>query len=439
MSNSIEQRLERWIKELPGIDKQMWKDPVFVAGCLTADYTIGIEKEVLEFFGQHGVMKSLSPEHKEILAKTLADKLDLQGMMQEIIYPALGLAVSAQLRNNNPWHPLLTAFSNIEERAVDWLWYPYLPLGRLSILEGDPGQGKSWFSMAVAASLSHGGWPFLINGEESIATPSNTIYLTTEDDPSDTVKKRLNILGADQGKIYYLHGKTKVYSQTIASITLADIHVLDEAISSLSAKLVIVDPIQAHLPARVDMNKAEDVRPVLAALHALAHRRRCAVLLIRHFSKGVKEKVIYQGMGSIDFAAAARSVLICGEVGEKEYERLSFKRIFAVIQTKNNLAPRGLAIEFELRRDEFGWVGGTERTIASLFSSPGSGEIEEAKTFLWEILSEGPTSVETVRRQARQIGLDSKVLIEAKMALKIKNEKTDSGFAWRLPYEERGH
>lgn len=341
-----------------------------------------------------------------------------------------------RVSGSSPWQPVLTDFSDIQERSVDWLWYPYLPLGRLTILEGDPGQGKSWFSLALAASLSLGSWPFYINGSESLSSPSSTIYVSSEDDPADTIKKRLRILGADQSRIKFLHGKARLGGSDVVTITLDDIPILAESIKQTSAKLVVIDPVQAYLPPRVDMNRAENVRSVLTALHNLASQKDCSVLLLRHFSKGAKEKIIYRGMGSIDFAAAARSVMVCAEVDTDAGTDLIFKRRFAVLQIKNNVAPKGLAIEFELRLDEFGWIGGTERTVESLFPSLLGPHIqvsiEEARKFLLEVLADGPILAEDVRRQAKQLGLNSKVLVEAKLDLKVENEKLGTGWAWKL-------
>ena len=113
------------------------------------------------------------------------------------------------------WEPVIRSFSEIVEKKVPWLWYPFIPLGRLTMLEGDPGQGKSWFSLAVATCVSLGGWLELMPEEPNWSQAAGVVYVTCEDDPEDTIKKRLRILQADQSKIHHLTGKAKLGSPAI--------------------------------------------------------------------------------------------------------------------------------------------------------------------------------------------------------------------------------
>ena len=191
------------------------------------------------------------------------------------------------------------------------------------------------------------------------------------------------------------------------------------------------------------MNKAEQIRPVLAALQRMASEQQCAVLLVRHLSKGNQEKALYRGMGSIDFSASARSVLLCAEQKQEESpENVLFRRRIAVAQVKNNLAPRGKAIEFELQKDVFMWVGPSDITVDELLSQTARkpGLEEEARRFLLSILqSEGMNPV-VVQKEARKAGITKESMEKAKAALNIELiNSDDGGWVWNLPQKYRGN
>lgn len=185
---------------------------------------------------------------------------------------------------------------------INWLWYPYVPVGRLTILGGDPGQGKSFITTAIAASLSKGE---ALPGEDVDREPENTLMLSAEDDPGDTIKPRLINLHADQRRIFV----------NTDYIVLDEVGVdgIRKMALETNAKLVIIDPLVAYLGDRMDMNRANEVRPIMKRLADMARQLQIAVIVVRHnrkVSAGGKEgKAIYSGQGSIDFTAAVRSEL----------------------------------------------------------------------------------------------------------------------------------
>lgn len=383
---------------------------------------------------------------KTVMAQMAA--LETDPPVRQMLLRELGLT-SGSLA----WEPVLRSFADIEEKKVPWLWFPFIPLGRLTILEGDPGQGKSWFSLAVATCVSLGSWLELMPDEENWSKPSGVVYVTCEDDPEDTIKKRLRILQASQAQIHHLTGKAKLNSPVL-NVTLADLPILAQAIDATQAKLLIIDPIQAYLPNGADMNKAEQIRPLLSKLQRLASEKNVAILIVRHLAKGSKDRALYKGMGSIDFTAAARSVLVCAE--RKELEEFSqphdgskpqlLKRRFAVAQVKNNISARGPAVEFELARDSFLWVGTADISADQLLapsmggvSSIGTGSVQEAKTFLLTVLNGGNSDVAAVKKQARQAGIDPGALSAAKIELKIETRSDESGWSWFLPGKYQAH
>ena len=224
----------------------------------------------------------------------------------------------------------LISMSEINAEEVQWLWYPYIPLGKLTILQGDPGEGKTSFILAVIAALTRGD---PLPECERAAEPMNVIYQTAEDGLADTIKPRLESAGADCTRVLVIdEGKRE--------LTLCDAR-LEEAIRRTGAKLIVLDPLQAYLGSNVDMHRANEVRPVLKRLSLMAERTQCAVILIGHMNKAQGLKSGYRGLGSIDFRASARSVLIVGRLKSGDTLRI-------VAQDKNSLAPEGSSIAFEL-------------------------------------------------------------------------------------------
>ena len=224
----------------------------------------------------------------------------------------------------------LISMSEINAEEVQWLWYPYIPLGKLTIIQGDPGEGKTSFILAVIAALTRGD---PLPECEQAAEPMNVIYQTAEDGLADTIKPRLESAGADCTRVL-------VIDESKRELTLCDAR-LEEAIRRTAAKLIVLDPLQAYLGSNVDMHRANEVRPVLKRLSLMAERTQCAVILIGHMNKAQGLKSGYRGLGSIDFRASARSVLIVGRLKSGDTLRI-------VAQDKNSLAPEGSSIAFEL-------------------------------------------------------------------------------------------
>ncbi|MCM1166978.1 MAG: AAA family ATPase [Lachnospiraceae bacterium] len=187
---------------------------------------------------------------------------------------------------------------DIEVTPVRWLWYPYIPLGKITIMQGNSGEGKTMLALNIAAALSHGeGLP----GDTAPREPIDIIYNTAEDGLSDTIKPRLLAAGADCSRIHTIN-------ERVNTITMTDDRV-ELNVTNVGAKLLILDPIQAYLGSNVDMNKANEVRPVFARLGRIAEDNGCAIVLIGHKGKNQAYSDINALLGSMDQVAAARSVL----------------------------------------------------------------------------------------------------------------------------------
>ena len=224
--------------------------------------------------------------------------------------------------------------SDVELTPVEWLWKPYLPFGKLSVLQGNPGEGKTYFAMHLAAACTNG--KLLPNMERM--EPFNVIYQTAEDGLGDTVKPRLIEAGADLDRVL-------VIDDSDVRLTLSDERI-EKAIVENNARLVIIDPIQAYLGADVDMNRANEVRPIFMRLGQVAQRTGCAILLIGHLNKAAGMQSLQRGLGSIDIAAAVRSVMFIGKLKHDPTMRI-------LTHEKSSLAPPGVSLAFSL--------GGRER------------------------------------------------------------------------------
>lgn len=242
----------------------------------------------------------------------------------------------------------LIRMSEIESREIEWLWYPFIPYGKLTIIQGDPGDGKTTLVLNIAAKLSKG---LGMDEAMQISESMNIIYQTAEDGLADTVKPRLEAAGADCKKI-------AVIDESEKSLSMVDER-LEEAIIKTNARLLILDPIQAYLGGGMDMNRANEARDMTKKLGLLAEKYKCAIVLIGHMNKAAGNKAAYRGMGSIDFFAVARSVLLVGRVEGKA-------NIRAVVQIKNNLAPFGHPKAFELEEGGFRWLGDYKITADEL-------------------------------------------------------------------------
>ena len=311
----------------------------------------------------------------------------------------------------------LIRMSEIESQKIEWLWYPFIPYGKLTIIQGDPGDGKTTLVLNIAAKLSKG---IGIDEAMQISEPINIIYQTAEDGLADTVKPRLETAGADCEKI-------AVIDESKKSLSMVDER-LEEAIIKTNARLLILDPIQAYLGGGMDMNRANEARDMTKKLGLLAEKYKCAIVLIGHMNKAAGTKAAYRGMGSIDFFAVARSVLLVGRVEGQT-------NIRAVVQIKNNLAPLGHPKAFGLEEGGFCWLGDYEITVDELLGglAPRANKLEQAKQLLRE-LAETNNAMQSkeIFNLADEQGISKRTLENAKKELKIKAKKINNSWYWEL-------
>ena len=316
----------------------------------------------------------------------------------------------------------LIRMDEVEATEIDWLWYPYIPFGKITVIQGDPGDGKTTTVLAIAAAVTTGS---ALPESKAAAEPMSVIFQTAEDGLEDTVKPRLIQSGADCGRVIVIDESEK-------ELSLSDFRI-EQAIDQTAAKLFILDPLQAYLGADVDMLRANEIRPILKRISAIAEKTGCAIVVIGHFNKGAS-KSQYRGLGSIDIQAAARSVLTVGRIKGKPYTR-------AIVQGKNNLAPEGQAIGFELDPAAgFRWIGTLPITIDELLSGvmPGKDSTyDRAVDFLKDELAGCEKTASYLYGKAAEEAISERTLRSAKQALGIKAVKRDKRWYWAsLPLAE---
>ena len=307
-------------------------------------------------------------------------------------------------RNENKTELKMIKMSDVQSQTVDWLWYPFIPYGKLTIIQGDPGDGKTTLVLNIAARLSKGEG---LDNDMKVTEPVNIIYQTAEDGLADTVKPRLELAEAVCERIM-------VIDETEKSLSMIDER-LEAAIKQTGARVLILDPIQAYLGGTMDMTRANEARDMTKILSLLAEKYKCAILLIGHMNKAGGNKAAYRGMGSIDFFAVARSVLLVGRIeGEPDLR--------AVVQIKNNLA-------------EFEWVGDYEITADEVLGgiAPKINKLEQAKKMLRE-LAETSNSVQSseIFDMAEELNISKRTLENAKKELGIKARRIGNSWYWDL-------
>ena len=293
--------------------------------------------------------------------------------------------------------------SEIDTQTVEWLWKPYIPFGEITIVQGNPGEGTTTFALRLAAACTTGG---TLPGMKPMH-PFQVIYQTAEDGLGDTVKPRLIEAAADLDRVL-------VIDEAKRELTLSDERI-EKAIVQNGARLIILDPIQAYMGDKADMNKANEVRPIFRRLADVAERTGCAVILIGHLNKAAGGQSAYRGLGSIDFRAAARSVLLIGRVKREPNVRV-------IVHDKSSLAPEGKPVAFCLDPETgFSWIGEYDITADELLSGAGGNtatKTEQAERLILDLLADGKEfASEDIVKAAAEAGISERTVQNAKRSM----------------------
>lgn len=342
----------------------------------------------------------------------------------------------------------VTYLDGVARERVDWLWAGRLPAGKLVILDGDPGVGKSTVAVDIAARITTGAaWPDGAPGVD----PATAILLTAEDGLGDTVRPRAEAAGADLTRLAVYKGSTlidddgRVVGERPPSIP-RDLADLEAIIVEHHARLVVVvDVLAAFLAAQVDSHRDHDVRSALMPLARLADRTRCAVLVLRHLNKSGGPNPVYRGGGSIGIIGAARVGLLAAPDPDDDTRRI-------LAATKSNLSAMPPALAYRLvDAPEYGcarvvWDGTTDHRAADLLAPPRhddtAGRRREATTWLRDLLSDGPVPSRTLQQLAADAGLAWATVRRAADQLGVRRNKvgrpgtTAQHWEWRLDAAE---
>lgn len=306
----------------------------------------------------------------------------------------------------------LTFINQIESKPVNWLWYPYIPSGKLTVIQGDPGDGKTTFILSLIAALSTGE-ALPLSEERKVY---RAIYQNTEDDLADTIRPRLDRYGADCANVCFIEKETPLY---------LDDDCLEKAIVEAGAKLLVLDPLQAFVGENVDMNRANSIRPRLGKLKTIAEKTDCAIVLIGHLNKKSGGRADYRGLGSIDIQAAARSVLLVSK--HEEYPNFRF-----VAQQKNNLAPLGETLAFTLKEGGVKWIGAFPLTVNELTNRDGGKPSKENKAIkiIANMLINGKVPADEIIAVCAEEGVSERTVNNAKKRLKVKAVRSAGRWYW---------
>ena len=344
-------------------------------------------------------------------------------------------------KNNKTSKVVSVCFADINPEPINWLWPEYIALGKITLIAGDPGLGKSLITSMLAATVSKGyNWP--LNGSSSPV--GNIILLSAEDDPADTIRPRLDAAGTDCNRVHIIKSIEEV--DTTGGVTnrifsfRRDIVALEESLSALTdCKLVVIDPVSAYLDG-TDGNSNSDIRGLFTPLAGLAAKYKVAVVLIQHLNKGSGGSALYRPMGSLAFIAAARAAFIVTKDPDNPHRRM-------FMPAKNNLAKENSGLAYSIVEAENGapviaWepepitITADEALAIPQFNEERTAT-DDAVNFLKNLLSAGPVSAVEADKQARQLGIGNKPLRSARGKLGIKPIKTgfSGGWVWALPQD----
>ena len=345
--------------------------------------------------------------------------------------------------NNTKLGPILTCMADVEPRKVSWLWPGRIPLGRITLLVGRPGEGKSFLTVEMAAHVTTGTlWP-----DDAVCPQGSVIFIAAEDDPGDTIRPRLDAHRADVRHVHLLSavrgndGK----GQYERLITLADVNAIETTLERLSdCCLIVVDPIGSFLGGGTDAHRDNEVRGVLAPIAALAEKHGPAVVVVAHRRKGTGSIADDLALGSRAFTGIARAVWHLNRDDENKSRRL-------LLPGKNNLAREGDGLAFSITGDpaHISWecepvaMSADDALAAEAKAQqkpgPAAEALGEAKDWLRSALADGPRPVnELLDEWKNGEGGSERTLKRAKQSLGVDafRKEVPGYWWWRLPDKE---
>lgn len=311
----------------------------------------------------------------------------------------------------------------VEPKEINWLWYPYIPFGKITLLQGDPGDGKSKLILNLIAMLTNGeNLPFTEEPQE----PLKVIYQTTEDDKEDTIVPRFNASGGNGDNLIFICEDDKHLSFGDSRIR--------KAIEQYKAKLLVLDPLSAYLGEGTSMNNANDMRSEFNNLISIGQDTGCAIVIVAHMNKANDTSPLYRTSGSIDIAGSARSILAVTRNPQSENMDERY-----LVQIKNNLARKGKTIIFETCDKGVEFISEIDMTAEEVFSfsSPRIGRPNElqlkVQSAIKEMLKDGEVLATECEAILASKGFKQSTIKKARKLLGIKSNKRGYVWYWSLP------
>jgi putative DNA primase/helicase len=340
---------------------------------------------------------------------------------------------------------VLVDLETVVRKPIRWLWPGYIPLGKVSVWDGDPGLGKGTVSLDIAARVTTG--RAMPDGTPGLDRPRGVVFLSPEDDPADTIGPRFDLAGGDDARFVLLTGV--VHHGELSLPTVEDLGPIEEAIDRVDAAVVTIDPVMAHIPDARDAHKDQAVRRALAPLAVLAARKSVAVILVRHLNKTAGGNALYRGGGSIGIIGLSRAGCL---FGVDPTDPTKARRV--MIPHKHNLS--GLASPYAFTiivKDVPGlgpvskirWDGPCDVSTTDLLDQPVTAaeqsDLDDAMAFLGEILAFGPEWRRAIRKEAQERDISTATLRRAKSKLGIKADRAvhRGPWFWHLPSQKGRH
>lgn len=313
--------------------------------------------------------------------------------------------------------------SSVEAKEVAWLMPPLIPYGMITVMEGDPGIGKSYLAMHIAAQISIGG---NLPGVPKIKK-GRVLYISAEDDPAYTIRPRIDAMGGDPRRIRIQADYMALDQPGLRKLLLE--------VRRKPPTLIIIDPLFAYVGSDKDMYRPNVIRELLSELKEIAEETGTAILLVRHLTKTKRDKAIYQGMGSMDVIGAARSAFLVTQHPDNPNQKL-------VLHVKHNIAERGQSWIYELIKENedalpiLHWIGPSDITIDDLMTREEGNRksaFDKAIDFLREELKDRPQPAALIQEKAERLDISKRTLDRAREEIGVIAQKKRKEWMLSLP------
>jgi putative DNA primase/helicase len=311
--------------------------------------------------------------------------------------------------------------ADLQPQPVEWLWQHRLAAGTLSMLSGEPGSGKTWVALAIAAALTRGRDPF--TGEK--LKPATVLYASAEHAAAQVIQPRFAGLHGDSARLVVLRRAVSASSMPSPDSALRD---LEDALQKTQAHLVILDPWDGLVGPQVDLDRTSQTRPLLDRLARLAELHRCCILLIRHLAKPTVGRPAHRRRASMDCSAALRTEFLVGSSPDAPAQT-------ALLHVKSNLGPLAPPLDYRIGEDgNFHWTGLSNLTPEDLLAACPTGaglpKRKFAAQWLRDCLQLGSQTQGSIEVAAERDGVCITTLRRAKFDIGVRSAKDGKSGAW---------